>query len=67
MDIDIVITDFGSLVQLKPVSYAGGDWINANVYTEGWQWFGGGLCVERRFAPDLINGMVDDGLVVSAD
>lgn len=67
MDIDIIVADFGSLVRLTPLSDAGSNWINANVYVEGWQWLGGGLCVERRFVPDLISGMNDDGLVVSAD
>ena len=61
---DIEITDCGSIVQLRPATPAGVEWIGANVESEPWQWMGPCLCVDRRMAGDLIDGIVDAGLTV---
>jgi hypothetical protein len=32
---------------------SGPKWIDENVVCEPWQWLGGALCVDRRYARDL--------------
>lgn len=59
---DFTVMNYGSLVMVTPLSDAAQEWIAENVDQEGWQWFGGGLAVEHRYADDLIDGMLNDGL-----
>jgi hypothetical protein len=51
---DFRIFECGSILAIKPVSDAARQWLNENVVTEPWQWIDGALCVEFRFARDLI-------------
>lgn len=55
--------DGGSIVAIHPHSDAGLDWLADNCATEPWQWLGNRLCVERRYAFDILNGALADGLV----
>ena len=41
------------------------DWIDENVASEPWQWLGGALCVDHRYAGDLIEAIADDGFDLS--
>lgn len=51
----------GSLHLLRPMDEEARAWIEENVTTEGWQWFGGALAVEPRYSDDLLRGFLSDG------
>ena len=61
---DLSIENHGSVVLVRPVSGAGREWIEEHVYSEGWQWFGDALAVEPRCVVALVEGAVNDGLVI---
>lgn len=60
MDLDY--ENHGSIVLVRPTSDAGRAWIDENTETEGWQWIGGALAVEPRYAGDLLFGAQSEGL-----
>jgi hypothetical protein len=39
---------------IRPLNEAARQWLDENVVSEPWQWVHGALCVEARFARDLI-------------
>jgi len=51
-----------SMVLITPVSYVGRQWIDENLQVEGWQWLGGSLAVDKRYAAPIVDGMIGDGL-----
>ena len=59
VDHDFSITSFTLLTE------AARDWFDENVHAEGWQWFGGRLCIEARFTDAIVDGLLCDGLVVA--
>lgn len=61
---DVEIDDCGGIVRITPQTDAGNEWIDENVQSEGWQWMGNSLCVDHRFADNLISGMQGHGLEV---
>ncbi len=60
---DIQIENHGSIVLFQPMNKEAKAWINDHVQDDA-QWFGRALAVEPRYAADLAQGMVEDGLVV---
>jgi hypothetical protein len=62
---DVQTDRFGSCVGLIPMTPAGRDWIEANCFAEPWQWLGGALNIDGRYATDIIDGMMADGLAVA--
>ena len=62
--IDIQITRSGNIFLVQPVTQEAKDWIEKNVQTEDWQWFGTALCVDQHYIESLLRGMQDDGLVI---
>ena len=60
---DVVLLHHGSLVGVWPQTDAAKDWIAEHVQNDA-QWLGPQLMVEPRYVDDLINGMVDDGLML---
>jgi hypothetical protein len=62
---DVTVANGGSLWIFYPQSPAGRRWIEHNTAGES-TWYGGGLVVEHRYGTDLVLGMRDDGLIVSA-
>ena len=60
---DITIQNHGSIVLFAPLTEAAREWLDMNVQDDA-QWFAGALAVEHRYAGDLANGMMADGLVV---
>jgi hypothetical protein len=64
---DFRISEHGSILAIKPVSDATRQWLNENVVTEPWQWIDGALCVEFRFARDLIAEIDGAGLRICPD
>jgi hypothetical protein len=63
---DVTIDNQGSIVRVIPETQQAKDWIQENTDTESWQWFGNALCVEWRYADDLIAGMQAAGLAVGS-
>jgi len=61
---DIQVENHGSLSLFRPMTDTGKMWLDENTETEGWQWFGGALAVEPRYAQDLAQGAMSDGLEV---
>jgi hypothetical protein len=59
---DVAFTNLGSIVTIRPLSQQASDWIDENVTAEDWQWLGGALCAESRYAFDILEAMRADGL-----
>src|ERR1700730_17890430 len=51
---DFQIADQGSIFLIRPLNEAARQWLDENVISEPWQWVQSALCVEARFARDLI-------------
>lgn len=62
--VDIVVEDGGSIMLLRPLTDAAKTWLEEGTSAESWQWFGGALAVERRYALAIVQGAMDDGLTV---
>ncbi len=62
---DVRVENEGTIVLVRPLTTEARAWIDENVQTEPWQWFGGGLAVEPRYAHDLVEGMQADGLTLA--
>lgn len=63
---DVAIQDQGTIVVFAPLTVAARRWLREHVQSEPYQWLGGGLCVEHRFARDLYAGMIDAGFSLEA-
>jgi hypothetical protein len=50
---DFQIADCGTVISIR-LNDAACQWVDENVVSEPWQWVQGALCVEARFARDLI-------------
>ena len=57
---DFLIADHGSIISIMPMTQAA-KWIDENVVSEPWQWLGGALCVDRRYARDLTDEITAAG------
>ncbi len=62
--IDVHVENEGSIFVFTPMTPAAREWVDDNVHSEPWQWTGASLCVDHRFARDLAQGMLTDGLNV---
>ena len=49
---DFLFSDHGSVIAIVPLTPAAIGWIDENVVSEPWQWHGGALCVDPRYARD---------------
>jgi len=63
---DVSVLNDGSVVLFTPNTDAARDWVRDNVQLEDWQWLGNGFAVDHRYAGDLAEGMVADGLVLTS-
>jgi hypothetical protein len=57
----IRVENQGSIILLRPLNDAAEAWLDDNVQTEGWQWFGGALATEPRMVLPVLEGFVADG------
>lgn len=62
---DLFIENQGSVFAFIPLTERAGAWLCACVASESWQWLGGVLVVDHRFARDLAERAVAHGLVIS--
>jgi hypothetical protein len=63
---DVRITDHGSIVALRPRSEEAWAWFDANVQSESWQWMGESLCIEPRYAQEIVYALRDEGFEVAS-
>jgi len=62
---DFLVVNHGSLVMLTPLTQAAKDWCEEHL-PEDRQYFGRGVVVEPRYIGDIVDGIVNDGLVVAS-
>ena len=55
----------GVIALLTPISEAAFQWIDTNLPDDA-PCFGAATAIEARYAPDIINGIRQDGLTVAA-
>jgi hypothetical protein len=58
---EVTVEDFGSVVLYRPHTRAARDWLMENADSRPWQWFGGTLTVEHRFAEAISMGLLEAG------
>jgi hypothetical protein len=64
MGTDVRITGWGStIIQFHLLTDTAKAWVDNNVDPEA-QFLGDALCVEPRYATDIFDGMLTDGLVL---
>ena len=61
---DFQIADHGTIISIRPLNEAG-QWLDENVISEPWQWVQGALCVETRFARDLVLEIAEAGFEIT--
>lgn len=61
---DVKLHHIGSMIGFEILSDAAHAFISNNVHTEEYQWDSNIVHVEARYAPDIVEGMEDEGLVV---
>ena len=49
----------GSLVLFVPKNKAARDWLTCHVDAEAWQWSGGSLAVDVRYAPAIADAIAE--------
>lgn len=59
--VDVQVENHGSIIIFQPLTARARAWLEE--HTDG-MWWAGGLAVEPRYAPDLAQGLDDDGFVV---
>lgn len=62
--IDFITTDHGTIVTFTPLTDSARDTMD-EMDLEGWQFMGDGFAVDRRVAWNLIESLLDNGLVVA--
>ena len=63
---DFQITDQGSIFLIRPLNEAARQWLDENVVSEPWQWVQGALCVDARFARELVAEITDAGFEITS-
>jgi hypothetical protein len=66
MSADFRFENYFSVVRLTPLTQAARDWLEEHVSYEDWQTFGRGVVIEPRYARQIMEGLVADGLTVRA-
>jgi hypothetical protein len=59
--IDFLVADHGSIVILTPFTPAGNDWVAEHLPEDAQRW-SRGVAIERRYWPDICDGILDAGL-----
>lgn len=61
----MLVENAGTVFTFYPLTAKAKEWIDENVHSELWQWFGNVFVVEHRYAWSLAQGMKDDGLLLA--
>jgi hypothetical protein len=64
--LDFTFENHLSVTMLTPLTDAAREWLEQNVSYENYQLWGHGIAIEPRYAQDLHDRLVADGLVVDA-
>ena len=59
------IADQGTIILIRPLNKTARQWLDENVVAEPWQWVQGALCVEARFARDLLIEIEEAGFSIT--
>lgn len=62
---DLLVRDEGTVVVFRPATDAAKEWVAENIVSEPWQWLGGRLAVDHRYADSIIQSAAYDGLEVA--
>jgi hypothetical protein len=64
---DFLFRDHGSLCILTPLSAEGKEWFESHLPVDNpeTQFWCGGVCIERRYVVDILEGLKKDGLSVA--
>ncbi len=60
---DFRILNAGSLIMLTPVTAAAREWVEAHLPHHAQQW-GGAVAIEPRYIGPILDGIMDEGLVI---
>ena len=60
---DINIVNHGSILIFVPTSDAGREWVADHIASDAMRW-AGGVVVEPRYAAAIVDGAMNDGLMV---
>ena len=60
---DVQVENHGTIFTFELLTEPAREWVEDYI-PEDAMWMGGRLCVEHRFARDVANGMLGDGLEV---
>lgn len=61
---DWTVMNHGSVVMFKPVSDQAKAWRDENIPVEDWAWLGEAFACEHRYAGNLVEGIIGDGMEV---
>lgn len=61
---DVKVVNHVNIFVFVPLTRKGGTTLRSIVQAEEWQWTGGSLAVDHRYALDLAQGLIDEGLRV---
>lgn len=62
-EIDVGVTNHGTIMTFQPMTQLARDWIEEHVGKDA-QWHSGALAVESKYAGVMAEGMIGDGLEV---
>jgi hypothetical protein len=65
MDYDFSFTDHGSVTILTPLTQDAREWVEQNIPEDAQRW-AGGVVIEPRYAPNILEGLAGDGLTCAA-
>ena len=60
---DFNFSDHGTICLLSPLSRAARRWVHRHLPDDA-QKFGGAIAISHRYADDILNGILEDGLKV---
>ena len=62
---DFQIADHETVISIRPLNDAARQWLDENVVSEPWQWVQGALCIDARFARELVAEITDAGFEIT--
>jgi len=61
---DFQVVNSGSVVVFTPQTPQAKQWVADHLPLESWQWLGQSFVIDQRYAFDILDGIVNDGLEV---
>lgn len=60
---DFLVCGEGNLMMLQPLTEPAKEWVREHLPSDAPK-FGSAVAIEHRYAQDIVNGILDDGLTV---